>query len=106
MGHKTDENTGLRVFVGSSHALQGVSPNGRELSRLISAAVVSQRFCDLLLSDPETALRIGYNGTGSFQLAPEDWELVVSIRATSLADFAAQLTGNGHSQTSLLASRK
>ena len=61
---------------------------------------MSQRFCDLLLSDPATALRTGYNGTGSFHLAPEDWEQVVSIRATSLADFAAQLTNNGHSRSS------
>jgi len=75
-----------------SHAAGSVSPNGRELSRLVSAAVVSREFCDLLLGDPATALRIGYNGSGSFQLTPEDQELVLSIRATSLADFAAQLT--------------
>lgn len=84
------------MLIEPSHAARSVSPNGKELSRLVSAAVVSQEFCDLLLGDPATALRIGYNGSGSFQLAPEDQELVLSIRAKSLADFAAQLTENQH----------
>jgi hypothetical protein len=78
----------------------GVSQNGGELSRLISAAVVSSEFCDLLLTDPASALAAGYDGQ-SFCLEAEDQELVLSIRATSLTDFALQLTngrngrGNG-----------
>jgi hypothetical protein len=70
-------------------------PNGKELSRLITAAVVSQEFCHLLLTDPAVAMSTGYNGQ-SFQLAIEEEELVLSIRATSLADFAKQLTTDGH----------
>jgi len=88
--------TGLRVFTELRH-LAGSTPNGRELSRLISAAIVSQRFCDLLLSDAATALRIGYNGE-SFQLAPKEHELVLAIRVSCLADFAAQVATNGHNQ--------
>jgi hypothetical protein len=67
------------------------SSHGQELSRLLTAAVVNQRFRQLLLTNPETALASGYNGE-SFSLANEEKDLILSIRAKSLADFAAQLT--------------
>lgn len=60
------------------------------LNRLISAAVVSPRFCRQLLSDPSAALATGYNGE-RFHLTSEEMRLVCSIRATSLRTFAAQL---------------
>ncbi len=66
-----------------------MSGNG-ELSRLLTAAVVNQEFCKLLLTSPATALRTGYNGE-SFELADEEEAIVLSIRATSLTDFARQL---------------
>ena len=73
--------------------------NNGELSRLITAAVVNQRFCDLLLADPRLALAGGYQGE-VFHLTLEEYRLVVSVRANSLADFATQLAeklkGNGH----------
>ncbi len=65
--------------------------NGREISRLLSAAVVNKRFCKLLLSSPATALATGYNGE-SFRLAKEEKDLVLSIRAKTLEDFARQIT--------------
>jgi hypothetical protein len=68
---------------------------GKELSRLITAAVVNQEFCNLLLANPAVAVATGYNGE-PFDLAMEEQELIISIRATSLADFAKQLTRNGH----------
>jgi hypothetical protein len=74
-----------------------VSPDGGGLGGLICAAVVSQAFCDLLLGDPATALRIGYNGK-PFLLTTEERELTLSIQATSLADLAAQLTENRDNQ--------
>ena len=64
-----------------------------EISRLLSAAVVSPRFCKLLLSDPETALRIGYQSE-SFHLSPEEKLCLLSTRADSLADFAAAIIRN------------
>lgn len=68
-------------------------PNhGRELSRLLTAAVVNRKFCQLLLSNPETALSSGYHGE-AFRLGTEEKKLVLSIQAQSLADFAQQLTG-------------
>jgi hypothetical protein len=64
---------------------------GRELARLLTAAVVNRRFCQLLLTNPETALSTGYNGE-SFRLASEEKDLVLSIQAQSLAEFARQLS--------------
>jgi len=73
------------------HPIRTAPPSdGRELSRLISAAVVNQRFCRLLLSDPAKALTNGYNGE-EFYLASNEQDLILSIRAASLADFAMQL---------------
>jgi hypothetical protein len=70
--------------------------NGGELSRLLTAAVVNRGFCNLLLTNPATALARGYNGE-SFRLASEEQDLVLSIQAQSLAEFARQLTGSrGH----------
>jgi len=68
---------------------------GKGLSRLLTAAVVNREFCNLLLSDPAIAVATGYNGE-PFDLAAEVQEMVFSIRATSLADFAEQLTKNGN----------
>ncbi len=83
-----------------SLSASGTMPKIRELSRLISAAVVNQKFCSLLLADPALALATGYGGE-AFRLATEEQELILSIRATSLADFALQLAknGNGHSRS-------
>lgn len=61
-----------------------------ELSRLISAAVVNKAFCRLLLRDPATALESGYLGE-SFRLPPNERALVLSIKASSLADFVSVL---------------
>ena len=65
---------------------------GREISRLLTAAVVNQTFCHLLLTNPASALAKGYNGEG-FKLGREERDRVLSIQARSLADFALQLTG-------------
>jgi len=61
------------------------------LSRLLSAAVVSRQFRDLLLRDPQTALQRGFQGE-VFSLTSEEQNLLISIRAESLADLAGQLT--------------
>ena len=66
-------------------------PFSKDICRLISAAVVSQEFCELLLTNPNLALNIGYNGE-TFDLPPEERMLVLSIQAESLQDFAKQLT--------------
>jgi hypothetical protein len=75
------------------------SPYNGGLSRLVTAAVINRKFRDLLLTNPTTALASGYSGE-SFDLTPEERNLVLSIRASSLTDFAVQLTRNVHDENS------
>lgn len=63
---------------------------GKDLNRLISAAVVNQGFCNMLLANPERALSSGFNGE-AFSLETEEHDLVMSIRAATLPEFAMQL---------------
>lgn len=61
------------------------------ISKLFEAAVINRQFCQLLLSQPETALQQGYLGD-SFDLSREEQALIVSIRANSLPELAQQVT--------------
>lgn len=61
-----------------------------ELNRLLSAAVVSKSFCNMLLTNPEIALASGYQGE-SFNLSDSDRSWLFSIRPTSLVDLAANM---------------
>ena len=69
---------------------------GREImndsvySRIISAAVINERFCNLLLNDPEKAITSGYSGE-TFEMNSEDKMILSSIRANNLSEFALQL---------------
>lgn len=62
-----------------------VSESG-EFSRLISAAVVSEEFCALLLRNPARAIEEGY-GSETFEFAPDEQARIVSVRASSLPEF-------------------
>ncbi len=64
--------------------------NHAGLSGLFAAAVVSRGFRDLLLKDPERALREGYLGKG-FGLSQADASLIISMNARSLDDLARQV---------------
>lgn len=66
----------------------------KEFSRILTAAVVSEKFRKLLLSDPEMAVRMGFGGE-AFHLDHADTRRLASIRATSLADFARQMNNTG-----------
>lgn len=59
------------------------------LATVLAAAVVNEKFCNLLLHEPETALKQGYAGA-SFVLSAEETELLLSIRADTLPDLADQ----------------
>ncbi len=63
----------------------------RESSRILTAAVINQRFRNMLLTNPGQALASGYGGE-AFHLGREEKDRVASIRASSLEDFAKQLT--------------
>lgn len=61
-----------------------------EMARLLAAAVISPKFCAILLNDPDEALRQGFNGE-TFLLSEADVNLLHSMRAISLKDFATQI---------------
>jgi len=60
-----------------------------KLSRLIAAAVVNQRFRQRLLTNPAKALE-GY-GNEKFEFTPIEREMILSIRVTTLEEFADQV---------------
>ena len=62
-----------------------------EYSRILSAAVINNSFRQKLLKDPVKAVCGGYSGE-DFNLNNEDKNRLASIHASSLADFAAQLS--------------
>jgi hypothetical protein len=63
----------------------------QELSRILSAAVVNSHFRSMLLKDPASAVAGGFSGE-SFSLGSSEQKKLGAIRASSLADFAAQLS--------------
>jgi len=62
-----------------------------EYSRLLSAAVINRQFRQMLLNDPIKAISNGYSGE-HFDIDSEEKQRLSSIQATSLADFASQLS--------------
>ncbi len=64
--------------------------NSQEYSRILTAAVISVQFRQLLLSNPAKAIAAGFGGE-AFDLDSEDRNRLANIRATSLAEFASQL---------------
>lgn len=80
-------------------AYRQISPSSN-ISRLITAAVINQGFRKLLLTNPEKAISTGYNGE-SFRLDRHETELVLSIRATSLVDFAIKVADGANASQPL-----
>ena len=63
-----------------------------EYSRILTAAVISSQFRQLLLTNPGKAIAAGFAGE-AFNLDTEECKRLSSIRASTLADFASQLNG-------------
>jgi len=63
----------------------------QEISRLLTAAVINGSFRQALLSNPVAAISSGFGGE-AFNLGADVVKRVSTIRATSLADFASQLS--------------
>ena len=79
----------LRHFKATSSPYSQIA--SPEYSRILSAAVINSRFRQMLLKDPVKAVCGGYSGE-KFNLNNDDKSRLASIRAASLADFAAQLS--------------
>jgi hypothetical protein len=73
-----------------SHPSAGDSSDHGELGKLVHAALISAGFRELLLTDAAAALAAGCAGE-TFRRTPQERELVLSIHASSLQDFAMQL---------------
>jgi hypothetical protein len=84
------------IFIDYLQQEEHITNNEREYSRIMTAAVVSERFRKLLLSNPSLAIKSGYGGE-AFNLASEESDRISSIKATSLAEFAKQMNGYPHS---------
>lgn len=67
-----------------------LAPREREFSRILSAAVINEKFRTQLLSNPEKAIKNGYNGE-AFHLAISETHKLSMIHAASLAEFAAKM---------------
>ena len=82
-----------------------------DLSRLLSAAVVSPDFCSMLLQNPARALNGGYCDT-KFALPPSEEALVLSIEAATLQEFASEIVsraaefGQGKQRSSVAANAR
>jgi hypothetical protein len=70
---------------------QNSSYPSRESLRVLSAAVVSSRFRQILLTDPRRAIISGYAGE-KFHMDESEIAWMSSIRAESLAEFARQMS--------------
>jgi len=70
---------------------EGTFSGKGEYSRILSAAVINSHFRQMLLNDPAKAISNGYSGE-QFDINSEEKVRLSAIRATSLADFAAQLS--------------
>ncbi len=66
--------------------------NSLEYSRILTAAVISSQFRQLLLTNPGKAIAAGFAGE-AFNLDLEECKRLSSIQASTLADFASQLNG-------------
>ena len=73
------------------HAHQDLREIHPEYSRILSAAVINQRFRDKLLSDPAQAIANGFNGE-TFNLSLEEKKALSSLKGLSLPEFAQQLS--------------
>lgn len=82
----------LPEAVGSNQTMTDDFNCSDDLNRLLSAAVVNRRFRRRLLQSPQMAVAEGYDGY-SFDLSSRELEVVYTVRAVSLADFARQLIG-------------
>ncbi len=93
------------IFIDYMKKDEQIYENEREYSRILTAAVVNERFRKLLLSNPALALKSGYGGE-AFNLAVEESERISSIKASSLAEFARQMNGRTpHSGMMFLAAK-
>jgi hypothetical protein len=88
--HEAIERRHVKQFTYSAELSPSTKLHSNDMNRLLTAAVVSHKFCNLLLNDPLEAIAKGYNGE-TFQLTAEEMQLLDAIKASTLRDFVKQL---------------
>ena len=69
------------------------TPDQEAINRLLSAAVINRRYCELLLSQPAEALAVGFRGE-IFQFSQAKHNLILSHQAQSLPALALLLSSH------------
>lgn len=62
----------------------------REYSKILTAAVVNEKFRKLLLTNPGMAIKNGFGGE-AFHLGADETRRISAIRVSTLAEFARQM---------------
>lgn len=78
------------IFYDYHHRENKISQKESEYSRILTAAVVNEKFRKLLLANPGLAIKNGFSGE-SFNFKDEERMRIAAIRASSLAEFARQM---------------
>ena len=66
------------------------SQDADSITRLLIAAAVSSRFCASLLTNPQHTVQAGFGGE-SFPVSQPTMNVLASIRASTLPEFAGKL---------------
>ena len=78
------------IFQDYHHHDESILQKEREYSKILTAAVVNEKFRKLLLTNPGMAIRNGFGGE-AFHLGVEETRRISSIRVSTLAEFARQM---------------
>ncbi|HNR02523.1 MAG TPA: hypothetical protein PKK59_08315 [Anaerolineaceae bacterium] len=78
------------IFHDYHHHDETILQKEREYSRILTAAVVNEKFRRLLLTNPGMAIRNGFGGE-AFHLGTEETRRIAAIRVSTLAEFARQM---------------
>lgn len=75
------------IFHDYHHHDESILQKEREYSRILTAAVVNEKFRKLLLTNPGMAIRKGFGGE-AFHLGADEARRISDIRVSTLAEFA------------------
>lgn len=78
------------IFQDYHHHEENILQKEREYSRILTAAVVNEKFRRLLLANPGMAIKKGFGGE-AFHLNAEETRRIAAIRVSTLAEFARQM---------------
>ena len=81
------------IFHDYHHHNESILQKEREYSKILTAAVVNEKFRKLLLTNPGMAIKNGFGGE-AFHLAADEAKRIAAIRVTTLAEFARQMNAS------------